>query len=39
MDTNRFILHVKPEDVYANLAVDVDKRFTKSNYKVQRSLQ
>ena len=35
---NSFIVHVKSEDVYPDLAVDGDKRFVESNYKVERPL-
>ena len=37
-DNENFIAHVKLEDVYADLAGCVKKRFDTSNYQVQRSL-
>ena len=36
MDTDSFIIHIKTEDVYKNIATDVEKRFDKSNYEVNR---
>ena len=33
-----FIIHIKTEDVYEDIAVDVDKRFDTSNYEINRSL-
>ena len=38
MDTDSFIIHIKIEDVYKNIANDVEKRFDKSNYEVNRPL-
>ena len=37
MDTDSFIIHIKTEDVYKDLA-DVEKRFDTSNYEVNRPL-
>ena len=34
MDGGSFIVHSKAEDVYAELTVDVEKRFDTSNYDV-----
>ena len=38
MDTDSFIMHVKAEDFYKNIANDVEKRFDTSNYEVNRPL-
>ena len=38
MDTYSFIFHIKTEDVYEDIADDVEKRFDTSNYKVNRPL-
>ena len=38
MDTDRFIINIKTEDFYKDIANDVDKRFDKSNYEVDRPL-
>jgi len=36
MDTDSFVYHVKTEDIYKDIAPDVDARFDTSNYpKVQ----
>ena len=32
MDTDSFIMHIKTEDLYENIANDVEKRFDTSNY-------
>ena len=34
MDTNSFIMHIKKEDFYKDIADDVEKRFDTSNYEV-----
>ena len=39
MDTDNFIIHIKTRDVYEDIADDVEKRFDKSNYEVDRPLQ
>ena len=36
--TDRFIIHIKTEDVYEDIADDVEKRFYASNYEVNRLL-
>ena len=36
--TDRFIIHIKTEHVYEDIADDVDKRFYASNYEVNRLL-
>ena len=36
MDTDSFIMHVKIEDFYKNIADDVEKRFDTSNYECDR---
>ena len=38
IETNNFIIHIKTEDVYENIADDVEKRFNTSNYEVNRPL-
>ena len=38
MDTDSFIMHIKTEDVYEDIANDVEKRFDISNYEVDRPL-
>ena len=37
-DTDSFIVYVKSEDIYADLAKDVEKRFDISNFEVERPL-
>ena len=36
MDTDNSINHIKTRDVYEDIADDVEKRFNKSNYEVDR---
>ena len=38
MDTDSFIIHIKSEDVYEDIADNVEKRFDTSNHEVNRSL-
>ena len=38
MDTAGFIMHIKTEDFYKDIADDVEKRFDTSNYEVNRPL-
>ena len=38
LDTGSFIIHNKTEDVYEDIADDVEKGFDTSNYKVNRLL-
>ena len=38
MDTDSFIIHIKVEDFYKDIAFDVQKRFDTSNYEVNRPL-
>ena len=38
MDTDRFIMHIKTDDFYKNIANDVEKKFDTSNYEVNRPL-
>ena len=38
MDTNSFIMNIKTEDFYKDIANDVEKRFDTSNYEVKRHL-
>ena len=35
-DTDSFIIHIKTEDVYEDIADEVEKRFDTSNYEVNR---
>ena len=39
MDTNNFILNIKTEDVYKDIANDFEKRFDTSNYETEGPLQ
>ena len=39
MDTDRFIIHIKIEDVYEEIANNVEKRFDTSNYEVNTPLR
>ena len=38
MDTDSFIVHVKPEDIYKDIARDAQIRFDASNYEIDRLL-
>ena len=38
MDTDSFIISIKTEDFYEDIANDVEKRFATSNYDVSRPL-
>ena len=38
METDSFIIHIKTEDVYKDIAGDIEKRFDTSNYEVNRPL-
>ena len=38
IDTDGFIMHIKTEDFYKDIADDVEKRFDTSNYEVDRQL-
>ena len=38
MDTDSFIIHIKTEDFYKDIANDAEKRFDTSNYEVNRPL-
>ena len=38
MDTDSFIMNIKTEDFYKDIANDVEKRFDASNYEVNRPL-
>ena len=38
MDTDSFIIHIKTENVYEDIANDVEKRFDTSNEEVNRPL-
>ena len=39
MDTDSFIMNIKTEDFYKDIANNVDKRFDTSNYEVDRPLR
>ena len=38
VDTESFIIHVKAEDIYKDIAEDVEKRSDTSNFKIDRPL-
>ena len=38
MDTDSFIVHVKTEDIYKDIAGDVKTRFDSSNFELDRPL-
>ena len=38
IDTDSFIMHIKTEDFYKDIANDVEKRFDTSNYECDRPL-
>ena len=38
MDTDSFVMNIKTEDFYKDIANDVEKRFDTSNYEVDRPL-
>ena len=38
MDTDSFIIHIKTEDVYEDIANDAEKRFDASYYEINRPL-
>ena len=38
METDSFIMNIKTEDFYKDIANDVEKRFDTSNYEVNRPL-
>ena len=38
MDTDSFIMHIKNEDFYKDIANDVEKKYDTSNYTVKRPL-
>ena len=38
MDTDSLITHVKSEDIYKDIAEDVERRFDTSNYEIDRPL-
>ena len=37
MDTKSFIVHVKRNDIYKDIAEDVETRFDTSNFELDRS--
>ena len=38
MDTNIFIVHVKTDDIYKDIAEDVEKKFDTSNFEINKPL-
>ena len=38
MDTDSFIVHLKTEDMYKDIAEDVERRFETSNFELDRPL-
>ena len=38
MDTDIFIVYIKAEDIFKNIATDVVKRFDTSNYEIDTAL-
>ena len=38
MDTDSFIMHVKTEDFYEDIAKDVEKNYDTSNYTIEKPL-
>ena len=36
MDTDRFIVYIKTEDIYVKIGKDVETRFDTSNYRLER---
>ena len=38
MDTDSFIIYIKADDIYKDIAEDVETRFDTSNYELNRSL-
>ena len=38
MDTDNFIVYIKPEDIYTDITRDVKTRFNTSNYELDRPL-
>ena len=38
MDTGSFIIYIKTEDIYVDIAKNVQKRFDTSNYELDRPL-
>ena len=38
MDTDSFIAHIKTEDIYKDIAEDVETRFDASNFELDRPL-
>ena len=38
MDTDRFTVYIKTEDIYSDIAKDFETRFDTSNYELNRPL-
>ena len=38
MDTDTFIVYIKTEDIYIEIAKDIETRLNSSNYKLERPL-
>ena len=39
MDTDSFIVHVKTDDIYKDIAEDVETRFDTSNFEIDHYLK
>ena len=39
MDTGSFIVHVKTDDIYKDIAEDIEKIFDTSSFEIDRPLQ
>ena len=38
MDTHSFLVHVKTDDIYKDIAEDIERRFDTSNFELDRPL-
>ena len=38
MDTDSFIVYIKADDIYKNIAEDVENRFDTSNYELDQPI-
>ena len=38
MDTDNFIVYIKTDDIYKDIAEDIETRFDTSNYELDRPL-
>ena len=39
MDTDSFSVHLKTDDIYKDIAEDIEKRFDTSSFEIDRPLQ